>query len=199
MGPEHQLLVVYSVSFASCEVMHVCVSQSWAVPWFACVLPAVDCIPCTPEHLFWSERNSLLHFCFGRTECVCVHPLFVLYCIVYYKSVCAPVSECLFLFGAQRTCFSTPSSADRLGLTRFVSDQSCALFVTPVRLASIVCVHQSLSMSYKSFASYQPYVCGCQCCAVPRLVLPAAGCPPLCSVASVLEFEFFSFALLFWP
>ena len=87
MGPEHQLLVVYSVSFASCEVMHVCVSQSWAVPWFVCVLPAVDCIPCTPEHLFWSERNSLLHFCTLVEQSVCVHPLFVLYCIVYYKSV----------------------------------------------------------------------------------------------------------------
>ena len=53
---------------------------------FVCVCVCV--VPCTPEHLFWSERNSLLHFCFGRTVCVCVHPLFVLYCIVYYKSVC---------------------------------------------------------------------------------------------------------------
>ena len=92
MGPEHQLLVVYSVSFASCEVMHVCVSQSWAVPWFVCVLPAVDCIPCTPEHLFWSERNSLLHFCFGRTESVCAPAVCIVpYCILQ-ESVCRCVS-----------------------------------------------------------------------------------------------------------
>ena len=37
--------------------------------------------------------------------------------------------------GAQPTCFSTPSSTDLFGLTRFVSDQCSALFVTPVRPA----------------------------------------------------------------
>ena len=102
MGPEHQLLVVYSVSFASCEVMHICVSQSWAVPWFVCVLPAVDCIPCTPEHLFWSERNSLLHFCFGRTECVCVCT-HCLYCTVLYTVcvMCTPYGMESLHFGAQ--------------------------------------------------------------------------------------------------
>ena len=36
--------------------------------------------------------------------------------------------------------FFNTSSTDLFGLTRFVSDQCSALFVTPVRLASIVCV-----------------------------------------------------------
>ena len=67
-----------------------------AVPWFVCVLPAVDCIPCTPEHLFWSERNSLLHFCFGRTECVCAPTVcIVLYCILQECVSCPARSPAL--------------------------------------------------------------------------------------------------------
>ena len=34
--------------------------------------------------------------------------------------------------GGQPTCFSTPSSTDPFGLTRFVSDQCCALSVRPL-------------------------------------------------------------------
>ena len=69
---------------------------------------------------------------------VCVH---VCACLCLRVCVCVCiVSECLFFFGAKPTCFSTLSSTDPFGLTRFVTNQCCALSVTSVRLASIVCV-----------------------------------------------------------
>ena len=105
VGPEHQLLVVYSVSFASCEVMHVCVSQSWVLPWFVCVLPAVDCIPLL-QSICSGVREILFCISVLVDRSVCVHPLFVLYCIVYYKRecVCVCVSVCLCVYMCVCVC-----------------------------------------------------------------------------------------------
>ena len=39
-------------------------------------------------------------------QSVCVHPLFVLYCIVYYKSVCARARNCVHVFAPVCVCFT---------------------------------------------------------------------------------------------
>ena len=71
--------------------------------------------------------------------CVCVYP-----CLQgWTQQMDRPTRWCLlvmYLLYYRKACFSTPSSTDPFGLMRFVSDQCSALFVTPVCLASLVCV-----------------------------------------------------------
>jgi len=130
------------------------------------------------RHVQW---DALLHIYASFTSVTTSPPLYLsLYkCVNLFLCVCVcvcggrgPPHQMLLAGavpvvlqkGAQPTCFSTPSSTDPFGLTRFISNQCSALFVTPVRLASIVCV------------------CVCVCvCVYARL----DGCiqyrqPPLC-------------------
>ena len=103
---------------------------------------------------FWGSRCWLLHF-----TCTCeTYPNQDMGLAGWTPSVCVCVCVCVCVSvvlavpvvlqkGAEPTCFSTPSSTDLFSLTRFVSDKCSALFVTHVRLASIVCVFVCVSVS----------------------------------------------------
>ena len=91
---------------------------------------------------------------------VCVHPLFVLYCIVYYKSVC--VSECLFFFQQFLRSFS-----NRFSLF-------CSRLVVLIRVCVCVCVFRRGWMldTYISCLHWDLSVLACEtcCCVIGPLV-----------------------------
>ena len=107
------------------------------------MLPAVDYIPCTLEHLCWSESSSLLPFCFGRMVCVCV-------CL------------CLCL-SSRRWSHAHGSGSDCLvGLTRvLIRPALIGLGTGSGRFASIVCGARVRLLRPPSFVVYIVCVCVC--------------------------------------
>ena len=69
-------------------------AELYPVLFVHCLL--VDYVPCTLEHLCWSQSSSHLHFCFGRTTWVCLC-VCVCVCVLLFVCDCDPVCSTIAL------------------------------------------------------------------------------------------------------